>query len=160
MQIHHSPNFDTDKICEHYTEKDGVPVKYVCTTDLRASDRPVDVFYRNTPHPEFGNHYFGIFYDVVRDHTMICNADIIEELQFGMVVGPDDRLYYSQSHHDYKHFEDGKSIDGGRAYTRGFGYEMYKVKDGEFIRDYGEPLTNWIKDSEDKYVYPGSDPQE
>ena len=27
--IKHEPLFDTDKVCEHYTKKDGVPVKYV-----------------------------------------------------------------------------------------------------------------------------------
>ena len=160
MQIHHSPIFNTTKVEQIYTEKDGVPVKYVCTSDLTASDSPVDVFYRETPHPQFGNHYFGLYHDIVRDHVMICNADIIETLDFAMVVGPDDRLYYSQSHHDYKYFDNGTSIDGGRVYTRGNGYQFYKIKNGEFIRNYGEPLTNWIKDSEDKYVYPGSDPQE
>lgn len=155
MNIHHSPNFDVEKIIEHYTEKDGVDIKYVCTTDLKASDVPVDVFYREMPHPEFGNRYFGLYNDIVRGHLMICDADIVETLQFGMVTGPDGRYYYSQSHHDYKHFDDGKSIDGGRVYTRGAGYEMFKVKNGEFIKDFGEDLSNMVGN----YVYPGSDPQ-
>jgi len=155
MNIHHSPIFDTDKIVEHYTKKDGVPVKYVCTSDLTASDSPVDVFYRETPHPEFGNRYFGLYHNIIRDHLMICNADIIETLDFAMVVGPDGRHYYSQSHHDYKHFDNGAMIDGGRVYARGYGYEFYKIKNGEFIKDYGEELTNMVAN----YYYPGSDPQ-
>ena len=86
MKIQHHPLFDTAKIEEHYTQKDGVEVKYVCTTDLTASDVPVDVFYRETPHPTFGNRYFGLYYDRIRDHMMITNADIVESFEFGMIV--------------------------------------------------------------------------
>ena len=32
MDINHIPLFDTPKIEAHYTEKDGVEVKYVCTS--------------------------------------------------------------------------------------------------------------------------------
>ena len=60
MNIQHSPLFNIKKAEELYTEKDGVEVKYVCTTDLRNSDIPADIFYRETPHPEFGNYYFGL----------------------------------------------------------------------------------------------------
>ena len=62
MDIKHPKIFDTDALEEHYSEKDGVPVHYVCTTDLKASDKPADIFYRDTPHPEFGNKYFGMFF--------------------------------------------------------------------------------------------------
>ena len=55
MNIQHNPLFNTERVEELYTKKDGVEVKYVCTTDLKASDRPMDIFYRATPHPEFGN---------------------------------------------------------------------------------------------------------
>ena len=133
MQIHHSPLFDIEKVTEHYTEKDGVPVQYVCTTDLKASDVPVDVYYRETPHPEFGNRYFGLYQDYHSGHMMITNADIVEELEFGMVVGPDKRYYYSQSHHDYKVLDNGQVIDGGRAYVRSsHGAIMMFVKNGQF----------------------------
>jgi hypothetical protein len=148
LKIQHHPLFDTAKIEEHYTQKDGVEVKYVCTTDLTASDVPVDVFYRETPHPTFGNRYFGLYYDRIRNHMMITNADIVESFEFGMIED-DQKWHYSQSHHDYK-VVGGHTIDGGRAYTRGSGYKMFKIKDGEFIRDYGESLTNWIKKSEEK----------
>jgi len=116
VNIQHEPLFDVEKVTAHYTEKDGVEVKYVCTTDLSASDVPVDVYYRSTPHPTFGNCYFGLYYDSVRDHMMITNADIVETLEFGMIE-VDGKCYYSQSHHDYKVIGN-KMIDGGRVYIR------------------------------------------
>ena len=150
MNIQHEPLWDTAKIEEFYTEKDGVEVKYVCTTDLRASDVPVDVYYRETPHPEFGNRYFGLFWDNVRDHMMITNADIVESLEFGMIE-VDGKYYYSQSHHDYKVVE-GKMIDGGRAYIRSSGGAIpMHIKNGKF----------YIKQLEDMvdYYQPGQDCQ-
>jgi hypothetical protein len=134
-QIKHHPLFDTEKVIAHYEEKDGVPITYVCTTDLRCSDMPADVFYRETPHPDYGNRYFGLFYNYMKEHLTITNADIVEEFEFGMVENDNGELEYSQSHHDYKKFDNGNMIDGGRAYVRGWGYTMYKVKDGEFIKD-------------------------
>jgi hypothetical protein len=116
MKIEHNPHFDVGIITEHYSKKDGEPVHYVCTTDLNASDVPVDVYYRATPHPQFGNRYFGLYHDHVRGHMMITNADIVESLEFGM-IRVDGKYYYSQSHHDYKVVGD-KMIDGGRAYIR------------------------------------------
>ena len=138
MNIQHKPLFDTAKVEEVYTEKDGVEVKYVCTTDLNASDVPVDVFYRATPHPQFGNRYFGLYYDHVRDHMMITNADIVESLEFGMIEDQ-GKYYYSQSHHDYKVVE-GKMIDGGRQYIRSSGgVEVFKIQDGAFVQyEYSE----------------------
>ena len=133
MNIHHDPLFDTAKVEKIYSEKDGVPVKYVCTTDLRASDVPVDVYYRETPHPQFGNRYFGIYHDHFRDCTMITNADVVEELEFGMVLNDDNQWEYSQCHHDYKQFKNGNMIDGGRAYIRSStGATSMRVVDGEF----------------------------
>lgn len=133
--IKHTPHFDTDKVVEHYSQKDGVPVKYVCSTDLNASDVPVDVFYRSTPHPEFNNKYFGLYYDNIRDAVCICNADVVEDYEFGMITDKDGNKWYSQSHHDCL-FIDGSMIDGGRVYTRWSGsVEYYKVKDGEMIHD-------------------------
>ena len=150
MNIQHEPQFDKDKIVEHYSKKDGVEVSYVCTTDLKASDVPVDVFYRETPHPEFGNRYLGIFYDNFRGCMMITNADIVESLEFGMIE-VDGKYYYSQSHHDYKVVE-GKMIDGGRAYIRSNGGAVaMHIKDGKF----------YIKELEDmiEYYQPGQDCQ-
>ena len=150
MNIHHEPLFDTAKVEAHYTEKDEVEVRYVCTTDLTASDCPVDVYYRATPHPEFGNRYFGLYYDNIRNHMMICNADKVESLEFGMIL-VDGKYYYSQSHHDYKVVGD-KMIDGGRAYIRSsHGAVTMYIKYGKF----------YIRELEDmiEYYQPGQDCQ-
>ena len=157
MNINHEPLFDIENVEKIYTEKDGVEVKYVCTTDLNASDVPVDVFYRPTPHPQFGNHYFGIYWDHVRDCTMITNADVVESLEFGMIC-VDNKYYYSQSHHDYKVVGD-KMIDGGRQYIRSSdcGVVM-KIRNGKFIANDVQDLIA-LGDQEKEYVYPGGDCQ-
>jgi hypothetical protein len=169
MNIEHFPYFNTEQVEQIYSEKDGVEVKYVCTTDLRASDVPVDVFYRETPHPEFGNRYFGLYYDNVRGHTMITNADIVESLEFGM-IDVDGKYYYSASHHDYKSFADGEFIDGGRAYVRtNCPTVMMRVINGKFIAKDVEDLISMgdlkfttagdYMQEQDEYYTPGSDPQ-
>ena len=148
MNIDHEPQFDIKKVIEHYEEKDGVDITYICTTDLTASDTPVDVFYRESPHPEFGNRYFGLYYDTIRDHMMITNADIVETLDFGMIE-VDGQWKYSKSHHDYKSFGEAGFIDGGRLYCRSSSnVEFFKVRNGKFIRNYGEDLTNWVQSNE------------
>jgi hypothetical protein len=137
MVIKHTPLFDADKIATHYSEKDGVDVKYVCTSALGGQDFATDVFYRSTPHPQFGNRYFAIY----RNHfaagaqIMITNADVIEELEFCMIKDKNGDLHYSAHRHDYKVLDNGNMIDGGRAYVRGGGDKCYhyKVKDGEFV---------------------------
>jgi len=131
MNIKHNPRFDTKKVIEHYEQKDGVPITYVCTTDIYNSDLPIDVFFRESPHPEFGNRYFGLC--IRNGTTYISNADKIEELEFGVVENDAGELEYSQSHHDYKSFKNGNMIDGGRAYIRSNGCEtVYVVRDGKF----------------------------
>ena len=131
MNIQHEALYDISKIEKIYTEKDGEEVKYVCTTDLTVSDVPMDIFYRETPHPEFGNRYFGLYYDKQRHCPMITNADVVESFEFGMIE-VDGKYYYSQSHHDYKVVE-GKMIDGGRAYIRSSGgTTVMRITDGNF----------------------------
>lgn len=133
MDIKHPYQFDQEKIESHYSEKDGVPIKYVCTTDLKASDVPVDIYYRATPHPEFGNRYFGLYNDRMNDCMMICNADIVEDFEFGMIKDKENYWYYSSSHHDCI-FVDGKMIDGGRQYIRSTGLDgVFVIKDGKFV---------------------------
>jgi len=137
MNIKHAPIFNTEEVCKRYSEKDGIEVTYVCTTDLVASDVPVDVFFRETPHPQFGNRYFGLYYDHIRDHVMITNADMVEELQFGMINDKDDQWWYSASHHDCIFVDEGnKMIDGGRVYIRSSGgATVFRVKDGQFVKE-------------------------
>ncbi len=131
MNIQHDPLFDTAKVEELYGRKDGCEIRYVCTSDLNASDVPCDIFYRAEPHPDFGNRYFGLYRDSVRDNLMITSADIVESFEFGMIE-VDGKYYYSQSHHDYKIVE-GKMIDGGRAYIKSSGgTTVMRITDGKF----------------------------
>ena len=130
MKIKHAPLLDTKKVEELYSEKDGVPISYVCTTDLNASDNPVDIFYRETPHPEFGNRYFGLYNR--NGALMITGTDQVENYDFGMIQDAEGEWWYSQSHHDCLMI-DGKMIDGGRVYVRGNGIEIFKIRDGKFV---------------------------
>jgi len=130
----HYPVSNIEKVIAHFTEKDGVEITYVCTTDLKNSDVPVDIFYRATPHPKFGNCYFGIFLHPIEKSTMICNADMVEDMSFGVVMNDDGLLEYSQSHHDFKMFKNGNMIDGGREYIRSSSpCEVYVVRNGEMV---------------------------
>jgi hypothetical protein len=131
MNIQHEPLFDTAKVEELYGRKDGCEIRYVCTSDLNASDVPCDIFYRAEPHPDFGNRYFGLYRDSIRDCMMITNADVIESLEFGMIK-VDGKYYYSQSHHDYK-VVGNKMIDGGRAYIKSSGgTTVMRITNGKF----------------------------
>lgn len=90
MNIKHYPIFDRDVIIDHYSKKDGVPIKYVCTSALGSEEFAMDIFYRETPHPEFGNRYFGLyskpdFSGDLSGKLMITNADAIEGQTFAMV---------------------------------------------------------------------------
>ena len=131
MNIVHYPISNIKKVEELYSEKDGVPVKHVCTTEF--GDSIVDVFYRDTPNPKFGNRYFAILF---RDNVpYIANADEVEDLTFGMVQNDDGDMEYSRSRHDYKQFKNGNMIDGGRDYIRSSGKVfVYVVRDGKMIR--------------------------
>ena len=139
MNINHRPIFDTKRAEQLYSEKDGVPVTYVCTSALGNEAQAMDIFYREIPHPEFGNRYFGLYRnpDPASDGTvMITNADKIEDAEFGMVE-VDDRLHYSQHRHDF--YSVGEvSLDGGRAYFRRVGdmsipATFMKISDGKFV---------------------------
>ena len=131
--IKHFPITDTNKVCDLYSEKDGVSIRYVCTTELHHDDIPVDIFHRDTPHPEFGNKYFCLY--VSKDGLVISNADKVDGLTFGMVEDDDGDMQYSQYHHDFKMFKNGNMIDGGRSYIRSNGMiYSYQVKDGEMIK--------------------------
>ena len=136
MNVLHNPQFDIKKTTAHYTKKDGVPVHYVCTSDLDESDRPFDIYYRDTPHPDHNNYYFGLY--SLADKVMICKADLVEKLDFGMISDGKEEWVYSQSHHDYVK-TDTAFIDGGRKYIKRGGdfdtmrYQVCKVKDGEFV---------------------------
>jgi hypothetical protein len=111
--IKHYPITNTKKVEELYSEKDGVKVSHVCTT-------------------EFGNRYFAVFFK--GDESYIGNADQVENLTFGTVENDEGDVEYSRSRHDYKSFKNGNMIDGGRDYIRSSGsVVVYQIKDGEWI---------------------------
>lgn len=138
--INHRPILDTDKVIAHYSEKDGVDIKYVCTSALGGEAFAMDIFYRETPHPEFGNRYFGLYFrstGPLDEQRQLCitNADAIEDVEFGMVE-VNGKLHYSQHRHDFYSVGD-VALDGGRAYFKRAGdmsipSKFLKVKDGEF----------------------------
>jgi len=130
--IKHTPLFDTQKVCELFSQKDGVPITYVCTSALGHEAQAMDIFYRETPHPQFGNRYFGLYHN---GNLMIANADRIEQAEFGLVEDDDGNLQYSAHRHDYKKFENGNMIDGGRAYIRSEMHpvHMYVVLGGKMV---------------------------
>lgn len=145
MMINHRPYLDIKKVEDHYSKKDGVPVKYVCTSALGGEGYAGDIFYRDTPHPEFGNRYFRLFCNYshgdVRPTIKIHNADAIEDVEFSMVKGTKG-WEYSQHRHDF-HKVTGVSVclDGGRAYCKLSGdinvdVFTFVIRDGEF-----KPLT-------------------
>lgn len=141
MNIQHNPVLDVKKAAQLYSEKDGVDVRYVCTSSMSSSGAvAADIFYRETPHPEFGNRYFGLYF--ANGGLMIASADTIEDLTFEMIE-VDGVLHYSQHRHDFRDVGRGIAIDGGRAYFRasfsdrdyymGCERKTLKVKDGEFV---------------------------
>ena len=144
MDVKHHPILDTNRVCELYSKKDGVPISYVCTSALNGGTHAVDVFYRETPHPDFGNRYFGLYRNPSfssDNMIMITNADCIEELEFGMVEGTDG-WEYSQHRHDYRMVGE-CAIDGGRAYIRRVGdlsvpVKYFVVKDGKFVEKHND----------------------
>lgn len=132
LNVKHFPIFDTEAVLEHYKSEGA---KYVCTTELKSYCVPVDVFYRPTPHPVYGNRYFGLYKDHF-NNVYICNADVVESLQFGMIDNGKDEWTYSRDTHDFLSWGS-NFIDGGRAYTRAGGSILPKVVslrvvDGEF----------------------------
>ncbi len=139
MEIKHYSRINTDAVAKHYSEKDGVDVKYVCTSAIKSENISRDIFFRETPHPQFGNRYFGIYYCPVMECNMISNADAIEEAEFVMArVG--DHWEYSAHRHDFHQVDEGY-IDGGRDYVKLVGSEggqipktkLFKIVDGEFV---------------------------
>jgi len=138
--IKHHPYLDINKVEELYSDKDGVPVKYVCTSSRDHGATAGDIFFRETPHPTFGNRYFYLTQGYRGVGLMVGNADWIEDEVFDMIEGPEG-WEYSQHRHDYRRVGNG-SIDGGRAYLR-LGFKegspqtvrRFNVKDGKFVEE-------------------------
>lgn len=131
MNIKHYPITNITQAEQVYSENDRVPVTYVCTTEL-SNGYIGDIFYRDTPHPKFGNKYFALFFR--DDKLYIANADQVEDLTFGVVENDEGNLEYSQYRHDYKSFKNGNMIDGGRDYIRSSGkVKVFVVRNGQTI---------------------------
>jgi len=134
-RINHRPLlYDTDNVAQWYTEQEGVPVWYVCTTALDEGNIASDIFYRETPHPQFGNKYFGIYQNPLDLKAYITNADKVEDFEFACGLS-DSQFVYSQHRHDMITV-DGGAIDGGRAYFRSLGQpDLFtaRVKDGTMV---------------------------
>lgn len=132
MLVKHEPKLKTEQVEKLYSEKDGVAVKYVCSSELSRDNEVEDIFYRETPHPKFGNRYFGLV--MLNNKLYIRNADDIENKTFGCVESDDGFLEYSQCRWHFKKFENGNMIDGGRAYIKHSGkVSVFVVKNGEMI---------------------------
>lgn len=121
--INHRPYLDVEDIIKHYTEADGVPIQYVCTSEIDERNVVYDIFYRSdhSPHPEHGNRYFGLR-AVKNPHTeetkvVIINADEIEGKNFALIQDDEGNYQYSRYVHEYLEFN-GNMIDGGRQYCR------------------------------------------
>ena len=147
MNVLNEPLFDIDRVTKLYTEKDGVPVKYVCTSAPNENATyAADIYYRETPHPQFGNHYFGLSYSPASTQLMITNADPIEDLTFTAIYSNvSEQWVYSQHRHDYREVPgENIAIDGGRSYVRMTGdfnsakVKTLIVKDGEFMEKIDE----------------------
>lgn len=108
LNIKHFPTLDTEAALEHYKSEGA---KYVCTTELKAYGIPTDVFYRPTPHPVYGNRYFGLYRDSFSNSIFICNADTVEELEFNVIDNGKGEWTYSQYAHDFLSWGEGY-IDG------------------------------------------------
>jgi len=146
MIVRHYPRFNTDKVIDHYSKQDGVSVTYVCTTELEPGNLvSVDVFYRETPHPQFGNRYFGLYQAMLTGQIMITNADRVEDLSFDCIMNSEGGLQYSRDRHDCVTLDNGNMIDGGRLYTRTNGCEVftYTVKDGVMVPLDEFMFLNW-----------------
>lgn len=133
--VYHEPLFDVKKVVKHYTLEGEEPCHLVVSTELPKYGCHADIYYRSKPHPDHGNHYFGLRLTMGGDSVNIFNADgIISELEFGMIYDKESDLwYYSAEHYDYKRLGE-CIIDGGRHYTRGRLYEMFHIVDGELQR--------------------------
>jgi hypothetical protein len=139
MKIRHYPIFNTETVEDLYSQKDGVPVSYVCTTGRENETYARDIFYRSTPHPKFGNKYFCLYHnpDPASGGTLLIgSADWVEDLTFDMIKS-EGYWFYSSHRWDMVTTAVG-SIDGGRAYTRLGGSVIPKttsfvVRSGKFV---------------------------
>lgn len=136
VRFRHRPVTKADAIAEHYTKKDGVPVKYVLTTEIKCGNTPYDIFYRDTPHPDYGNRYFGIMYNRTVESWFITDADSLEGEQVDCIE-LHGLYHYSRYRHDFVQVGP-YHIDGGRCYTKVGGMVLptiynFTITNGELV---------------------------
>lgn len=112
------------------------------------TDRPVAVFYQQSPNFELGhNYYFGLY--ITEGNVFITSAMSAAEHEWFGVQAPDGEIIFSRWNHDFRTSGDGTVFtDGGPIYGRygGEGIENggktinLKIVDGEFqiVRDVAE----------------------
>ena len=116
-KVIHDPIFDTQMICDYYTEKDGAKVMYVCTTDFSVPNVPVDVFYRRRKVKGLSR-YFGLFINPETEGLMVTDLDDLMDFEIPMVKDDDGDYRYSRQESDNKEFRNGNFVAGGRITTR------------------------------------------
>jgi hypothetical protein len=145
MGVNHQPIYSISDIVKSFRENRDESVRYICTTELEAEDIPVDIYYRTSgkPHPTLGYRYFGLYRDLVTKKDILCDADNVEEMYFGMVKDKHGGWHYSKTTHHLNRCDpddkDTNWIEGGRKHIRYGGKDgtyvelgVFKLKDGKF----------------------------
>tara|TARA_B100000989_G_scaffold217017_1_gene165310 strand:+ start:2735 stop:3139 length:405 start_codon:yes stop_codon:yes gene_type:complete len=130
MIIHHE-SLTEPKEVEQYYEQKGDSVRYCCTSELDEPDVPVDIFYRNKSFGDNTSRYFGLYWDKNNKQLAMMNADMVEGMTFAMIEN-DNNWYYSSTLSDEKAVGD-KIIGGGRQQITGWGFEIYRLEEGQFV---------------------------
>lgn len=130
MIIHHE-SLTTPKEVEQYYEQKGESVRYCCTTELDVPDVPVDIFYRNKSFGDNNSRYFGLYWDKNNKQLAMMNADMVEGMTFAKIEN-DNNWYYSSTLSDEKAVGD-KIIGGGRQVITGWGFQIYRLEEGQFV---------------------------
>lgn len=134
-EVIHDPIADIAHFLNIHKEVDGVECNYVCTTDIQKKNVPVDILYRPTPNPKFGNHYFGIGRMPLTNKAFIMNADVVEELTFLCVLNDEQRPAYSRHKDEELTFANGNFVKGGRHVPSASDRAAeYVVRGGKMIR--------------------------
>ena len=140
FKIKHYPLMNYRQMEKKYSDLNECGINYVCTSDLGAENMPVDIYYQEFPHPQFGNQYFGLFFHPIDRSHRIMNADSILDRHFGMVENDFGELEYSRQKNETKNFTNGNMISGGRNYIRAEGdVRTFKIQNGRFIETSLDP---------------------
>ena len=130
MIIHHE-SLTEPKEVEQYYEQKVESIRYCCTSELDVPDVPVDIFYRNKSFGDNVSRYFGLYWDKSLRKLSMMNADMVEGMTFAMIEN-DNNWYYSSTLSDEKAVGD-KIIGGGRQQITGWGFEIYRLEEGQFV---------------------------